>query len=148
MEPWQWVGSDTLWSCGALPSHKVTLAGKSGFHLYPVVLPQEWGVYPETLWIQGHLASFFWVRYQIRPRIVGAHTYRVLISPPTLEVAFQVPRSYANEVSPQDIEVLIDMTKVLPQDTVAYVQVRAKKPYIRNLRFHPRSVYFTKVYGG
>ena len=148
MEPWQWVGSDTLWSCGALPSHKVTLAGKSGFHLYPVVLPREWGVYPETLWIQGHLASFFWVRYQIRPRIVGARTYRVLISPPTLEVAFQVPRTYANEVSPQDIEVLIDMTKVLPQDTVAYVQVRAKKPYIRNLRFHPGSVYFTKVYGG
>ncbi len=148
VEPWQWVNPDTLWSCRALPPQKITIAGKSGLHLYPVILPKEWGVYPETLWIQGHLASFFWVRYQVRPRVVGASTYRVLLSPPTLEVSFQVPRPRAGEVSPGDIEVLVDMSKVLPQDTVAYVQVRPKKPYIRNLHFHPRAVRFTKVYSG
>ncbi len=148
VEPWQWMGSDTIWSCRALPRQKITLVGKSGLHLYPVILPKEWGVYPETLWIQGHLASFFWVRYQVRPRVVGASNYRVLLSPPTLEVAFQVPRTYINEVSPADVEVLVDMSKVLFQDTVAYVQVRPKKSYIRNLRFHPHVVRFTKVYNG
>lgn len=148
VEPWRWMGPETLWSCSAPPPHTITLVGKPGLHRYRVILPREWGVYPETLWIRGHLASYAWVRYQIRPIIVGATSYRVLLSPPALEVLFQVPRGYVNEVSPGDIEVLIDMRKVLPQDTVAYPQVRVRKPYIRNLRFSPKAVRFTKVYGG
>ncbi len=148
VEPWQWVGSETLWGCAPPPSQKVVLSGKPGLHLYPVVLPGEWGVYPETLWIQGDLAPYFWVRYQVRPHVIGTGDYRVLLSPPVLEVAFQVPQAYADEVSPADVEVLVDMRKVLPQDTVAYLQVRTKKAYIRNLRFHPKAVRFTKVYGG
>jgi hypothetical protein len=148
VEPWQWISWDTLWGCAEIPSHKITLVGKPGLHLYPVVLPREWGVYPETLWIQGHLAPFSWVQYQVRPRVFGAEGYRVLLSPPVLEVAFQVPQRYIREVSPEDIEVVVDMSKVLPQDTVAYLQVRVKKAYIRNLRFRPQAVRFTKVYGG
>jgi len=148
VEPWRWISPETLWSCSAPPPHTITLVGKPGLHLYPVVLPREWGVYPETLWIQGHLASFAWVRHQIRPTIVGATGYRVLLSPPALEVFFQVPQRYVHEVSPRDIEVLIDMRKVLPQDTVAYPQVRVRKAYVRNLHFSPKVVRFTKVYGG
>jgi len=149
VEAWRWVGPETLWSCSAPPSHTVTLVGKPGLHLYPIILPWEWGVYPETLWVQGHLAPFAWVRYQIRPTIVGIlSNYRVLLSPPVVEVTFQVPQHYVNAVSPRDIEVLIDMRKILPQDTVAYPQVRVKKAYVRNLRFSPKAVRFTKVYGG
>jgi len=63
-------------------------------------------------------------------------------------VAFQVPQRYIKDISPGDIEAVVDMSKVLPQDTVVYLQVRVKKPYIRNVRFRPQAVRFTKVYGG
>jgi hypothetical protein len=145
VEPWQWV-QDEIWSCGDLPSHRVTIAAKPGLHLYPVILPRGWGVYPETLWVKGHLAAYSWMYYRIRPRVIGNTGYRVLLSPSVIEVQFQVPQKLIKQISPNDIDVIVDMRKVLPQDTVAYVQVRSRVPFTRNLRFRPQGVRFTRVY--
>lgn len=147
VEPYGWV-SDTVWAWKGylLPLYEQEIVAQIGYHTYPVPLPPSWGVYPETLYVQAHIGRYLQVEVEVEPRIVGAVSYRVLLRPACVQVRFLLPESYAGEWSASDFEVVVDMQKVLPEDTAVYPELRRKPSFVRHVELVPRSLEFTRIY--
>lgn len=147
VEPYRWV-SDTVWVWKGhlLPSYEQEIVARVGYHTYPVPLPSSWGVYPETLYVQAHIGRYLQAEVEVEPRIVGAGKYQVLLRPARVQVRFLLPESYASDWDPSEFEVVVDMQKVLPEDTAVYPELRRKPPFVRHVELVPRSLEFTRIY--
>jgi len=147
VEPYKWV-SDTVWVWkGHLPPpYEQEIVAEVGHHTYPVPLPSSWAVYPETLYVQAYIGRYLQGEVEVEPQVIGAEKYRVLLRPARVQVRFLVPESYAGEWGPADFEVVVDMHKVLPEDTAVYPELRRKPPFVRSVELRPRSLDFTRIY--
>lgn len=146
VEPPIWV-KDTVWSLSdTLPAWECEVTGKIGKHRYPLRLPKEWGVYPETLWVEARIERFTRLTTEIIPQAEGTEGYTLLLNPSRVQVHFWVPISMAERWKPSDFEVVVDMRKVLPGDSVVYPEIRRRPPFAQRIEIVPSALGFTRVY--
>lgn len=146
VEPPEWL-SDSVWVLSdTLPAWEYELVAKPGIHRYPIPLPRRWGAYPETLWVEGHVAQYIYATVEVPPSTEGTQGYTLVLTPPKVQVHFWVPQSMADRWKPEDFQVVVDMRKVLPTDTVVYPELRQRPPYVRRVEIQPPALSFTRLY--
>jgi hypothetical protein len=83
---------------------------------------------------------------EIAPKVVGVKGYLLLLRPSRVKLLFSVPASYAAQWYPSNFEVVVDMQKVLPGDTVVYPELRKKPSFVRDVQILPPALEFTRIY--
>ncbi len=147
--PYRWK-VDSVWALTGWPPPPVEIdvVGRKGQHRYPIPLPKSLGVYPETLWVEAKLVRYFRVRYMVEPRILNKGASRVFLTPPRLTLEFEVEESHKSRVQPRDFDLVVDMNKVLPGDSVVSVALMQKPAGVRNVRFFPTALRFIEYHEG
>lgn len=146
VDPPVWV-SDSVWILNdTLPPAEYELVAVPGRQRYPVPLPAQWGVYPETLWVESHVAQYIYAVAEVIPTTEGTQGYTLVLTPPRVQVRFWVPQSMADRWQPSDFVVAIDMRKVLPNDSVVYPELRRRPPYVRRVEIVPPALSYTRLY--
>lgn len=139
--------TDSLWaSWDTLPSTEYELVAVPGRHRYPLPLPPQWGVYPETLWVEGHVAQYMYAVTEVTPIAEGTEGYTLVLTPSRVQVRFWVPQAMVDRWKPSDFVVAIDMRKVLPNDSVVYPELRRRPPYVRQVEIIPPALRYTRLY--
>ncbi|MCS7298180.1 MAG: hypothetical protein RMK19_04510 [Bacteroidia bacterium] len=146
IEPPFWR-NDTVWSLtDSLPLQEYELVAQIGRRSYPIPLPSEWGVYPETLWVEAHVASYIYAITEVVPQPEGVDGYTLLLQPDQVQVRFWIPQSMADRWKPSDFQVVVDMNKVMPGDSLVYPELRRRPPYARRIEIIPSALRFTRLY--
>lgn len=144
--PYRWL-MDSIWTLAGWtpPPLEIDVVARGGRHRYPIPLPKSLGVYPETLWVEAKVVRYFRIRYTVEPRLLNKGSSRVALSPPRITLEFEVEEAQKSRVRPGDFELVVDMSKVLPGDSVVSVTLTQRPSGVRNVRFYPAALRFTRV---
>ncbi|MCS7163006.1 MAG: hypothetical protein NZ958_06770 [Bacteroidia bacterium] len=134
-----------VWERDTLPPWEYTCVAREGRHRYPIPLPPQWGVYPETLWVEAEVAPFVFATVTITPHLEGAENTPTTLTPDRVEVRFWLPRPYLRKWKPEDFEVVVNMRKVLPNDSFVYPELRRYPPFIYQVEMVPSKLSFTRL---
>ncbi|MEN3040442.1 MAG: hypothetical protein ABDH66_02740 [Bacteroidia bacterium] len=146
VSPPAWL-SDTIWAfADSLPPFTYELVAKLGYHRYPVPLPPDWATYPETLWIEANTARYIYASTEVSPKAIGTENYSLILTPNRVQIRFWVPQSMADQWKSEDFQVIVDMRKVLPKDSVVFPELHKCPPYVRRVEIIPPALGFTRVY--
>jgi hypothetical protein len=136
-----WIGKGE-----ALPPYEFELVAQKGKHVYPVVLPKSWYVYPETLWVAAEVDRFVLATVALAPQVQGAKGYRVRFRPDKVSLRFWIPEAYQDKWHPEDFAIVVPMDKLLPGDTVVFPELVRKPSYARQVQLIPSALAFTRIY--